>query len=406
MIGKGKMDDVILITGGAGFIGSAFVKKWCKNGKKAIVLDALTYAGNLNNIKDFIGEIIIPREGLELKEVKFNYANNKKQFLSDETSVKTLLKLKLRNFPYGFVNDIEKTIKRFLNSENRMLVIIDTITDSINVKKIMKYVNGVINFAAETHVDRSILSPYSFLSTDIMGTYILLTSFKEFSLSHKRFLHISTDEIYGEAPKNVSYKETAPINPRNPYSAAKASADRLVYTFYHTYNLPTIIVRPSNNYGPFQYPEKLIPLMTIKAINNESLPIYGDGTQVRDWLFVEDTVDAILKVYEKGKIGEVYNVSASCERKNIDVVREILKILKKPDSLIKFVEDRPGHDRRYSISSEKIQKELNWQTNMKFENGINFTVEWYQKHQKWWREILEYDEEYQKFMNIWYKERG
>ena len=399
------MDSILLVTGGAGFIGSAFVREWCKMGRKVIVLDALTYAGNLNNIKDYIGEIVIPESGSDLREVHFNYLDKVKVFRSGEISIGTFLRLKLKGFSYKFVEDIEDTIKAFLNSEENLLTIIDSITDKVNVRKIMGYVNGVINFAAETHVDRSILSPSSFLYTDIMGTYTLLDSFKDISSTNKRFIHISTDEIYGEAPENASYKETDPINPKNPYSAAKAAADRLAYAFYHTYNLPIIIVRPSNNYGYFQYPEKLIPLMTIRAIKNNTLPVYGDGNQKRDWLFVEDTIDAILKVYEKGKIGEVYNISASCEKKNIDIVKHILQILNKPDTLIKFVKDRPGHDRRYSIVPEKIKTELGWKPRMQFEEGIRKTVEWYQRYETWWNDILEYDKEYQKFISKWYKER-
>ena len=407
MIGKGKMDNILLVTGGAGFIGSAFVREWCKMGRKVIVLDALTYAGNLNNIKDYIGDIVIPKSGADLREVRFNYLDKVKVFRSNEISIETLLGLKLKGFLYEFVDDIEDTIKAFLNSEERLLTVIGSITDKTNVRKIMGYVDGVINFAAETHVDRSILSPSSFLYTDIMGTYTLLDSFKSLpSANDKRFIHISTDEIYGEAPENISYKETDPLNPKNPYSAAKAAADRLAYTFYHTYNLPITIVRPSNNYGYFQYPEKLIPLMTTRAINNNTLPVYGDGNQKRDWLFVEDTVSAILKVYEKGKIGEVYNISASCERKNIDIVKKILQILNKPDTLIKFVKDRPGHDRRYSIVPEKIKAELGWKPLMQFEEGIRKTVEWYQRHQTWWNDILEYDKEYKDFIGRWYKERA
>ena len=399
------MDDIILITGGAGFIGSAFVRKWCKSGEKAIVIDALTYAGNLNNIKDFIGNIVIPENGEDLRNVHFNYVDKKKVFLSDEAFLDTFFEFKLKNFSYRFVDNIEAVIKSFLSSKEKLLIIIDSITDRPNIQKIMGYVDGVINFAAETHVDRSILSPSAFLNTDIMGTYILLESFKNTPHNNKKFIHISTDEIYGEVAENISYKETDSLNPQNPYSAAKAAADRLTYAFYHTYNLPAIIVRPSNNYGYFQYPEKLIPLMTIKALNNENLPIYGDGKQKRDWLFVEDTVDAIMKVYEKGKIGEVYNISALCERENIEVVKNILKILGKPETLIKFVKDRPGHDRRYSISPEKIREELIWEPKTEFEEGINKTVEWYKKNRWWWNEIMEYDKEYQEFITRWYKER-
>jgi len=404
-IGIEKMDDVVLITGGAGFIGSAFVREWCKSGRKAIVIDALTYAGNLNNIKDFIGDIVLPKDGDDLRNVHFNYMDKRKIFHPDEIFLNTFFELKLGNFSYRFVDDIEKAVKSFLSSNERMLTIIDSITDRANIERIMNYVDGVINFAAETHVDRSILSPFAFLNTDVMGTYILLESFRHTPHNNKRFIHISTDEIYGEAPGDISYKETDPLNPQNPYSAAKAAADRLTYAFYHTYNLPTIIVRPSNNYGYFQYPEKLIPLMTIRALNNENLPVYGDGKQKRDWLFVEDTVDAIMKVYEKGAIGEVYNISALCEKENIEVVKNILKILDKPASLIKFVQDRPGHDRRYSILPEKIKEELGWKPKIGFEEGIKKTVNWYKENRQWWNEIIEYDKEYQEFINKWYKKR-
>jgi dTDP-glucose 4,6-dehydratase len=221
----------------------------------------------------------------------------------------------------------------------------------------------------------------------------------------KKFVHISTDEVYGVTSR-TSFVETDPINPRNPYSASKAAADRLAYAYHQTYGLPINIVRPSNNYGSFQYPEKLIPVMIIKALNDESLPVYGDGRQIRDWLFVKDTVKAVDLIRRKAKPGEVYNIAGKNERENIDVVKCILHYLDKPDHLIKHVQDRPGHDIRYSLDDTKIRKELGFTQKGSFEEHLNDTIQWYIDNEAWWKKILSEDIEYKKFMKQWYASRA
>jgi len=261
----------------------------------------------------------------------------------------------------------------------------------------------VVNFAAETHVDRSILNPDQFIKTDVYGTYVLLEAARR-NPDLKRFLHVSTDEVYGVASEH-SFSEKDPINPRNPYSASKAAADRLVYAYNQTYGLPVNIVRPSNNFGPNQYPEKLIPVMIIKALRDEKLPVYGDGKQVRDWLFVRDTARAIEVVLERAPIGEVYNIAGRNERENIFMVNTILQRLGKSTELINYVKDRPGHDVRYSLDDSKLRDELGYSPEKDFESNLKETIDWYVIYQEWWQKILDHDKEYREFMSRWYKER-
>lgn len=314
-----------LITGGCGFIGSNFIKYLLKNYKKDVFiinLDKLTYAGNPKNLKD------------------------------------------IENLPnYKFIKG--------------------DICNPEDVKKAMEDVEIVVNFAAETHVDRSILGPDSFLKTDILGVYFLLE--EALKRKVKLFIQISTDEVYGEILEG-SFTEESPLNPRSPYSASKAGGDRLANAYYHTYGVPVIITRASNNFGPYQYPEKLIPLFITNALEDLPLPLYGDGLQVRDWLFVEDHCIALDILIQKGKIGEVYNIGGGNEKKNIEITKMILKILGKPESLIKHVKDRPGHDRRYSLNFEKIKK-LGFKPRQDFEELLKYTVEWYIKNREWWEEI-------------------
>lgn len=337
MTGVGKTAEMkILITGGAGFIGSNFIHFLLEETSHELInLDALTYAGNLENLK------------------------------------------KIENHPHY----------QFIKGD---------ICDSELVEEILSSgVEAVVNFAAESHVDRSILEPQNFLQTNFFGTAVLLESARQHPL--KVFLQISTDEVYGAIMEGFA-DETYPLNPSSPYSASKAGADLLCLAYHRTYQVPVIIARLSNNYGPYQFPEKLIPLFISNALENQLLPVYGDGLYVRDWLYVEDACQALLLILEEGKIGEVYNVGGGELKTNLEVTELILKTLGKPKSLIQFVKDRPGHDRRYALNSEKIKTELGFEPKINFEEGLKRTIKWYQENQSWWKRVKtgEYMEYYQK----------
>jgi len=309
----------ILVTGGAGFIGSNFVHFMLQRHPRdqIIVLDKLTYAGNIANLK------------AAMKKIEF------------------------------IKGDIC----------NRKLV-----------EKIAKRIDVVVNFAAESHVDRSIAEPEPFLTTNVLGTQVLLEAARKFD--HEKFVQISTDEVYGSVAKG-SFKEGDPLGPSSPYAASKAAADMLVRSYFVTYGLPVLITRSTNNFGPYQHPEKLIPKLIINAISRKPLPIYGDGKNVRDWLYVIDNCEAIDLVLRKGKSGEIYNVGAGNEKMNLELANLILKELGKPRSLIKFVKDRPGHDLRYSLNCEKIGK-LGWRAKTGFGAGIRRTIKWYKENERWW----------------------
>jgi dTDP-glucose 4,6-dehydratase len=333
----------ILVTGGAGFIGSNFVKYMLtKYPSYSIVnLDALTYAGNLENLTDIEG--------------KENY-----EFMKGD------------------------------------------ITDQALISSLFeKGINAVINFAAESHVDRSIKEPDVFVKTNIQGTQILLDSANKYGVD--KFVQVSTDEVYGTLGATGLFSEGTPLAPNSPYSASKAGADMLVRAYHETFKLPVNITRCSNNYGSYQFPEKLIPLMIINALNDKPLPIYGDGLNIRDWLHVEDHCQAIDLVLHQGKNGEIYNVGGNNERTNIDIVKTILNQLNKPDSLIKFVDDRLGHDRRYAIDATKIMEELGWQPKYMFDDGIKQTVDWYLQNENWWQRIISGD--YQEYFANQYSKR-
>lgn len=334
----------ILVTGGAGFIGSNFINYILNKRDDYFIvnLDKLTYAGNLENLKEV--------------ESKKNYTFIKGDIVNAE----------LINFVFE--------------------------------KYKIKY---VINFAAESHVDRSISGSEIFFRTNVIGTNVLLEAAKRFNV--ERFLQISTDEVYGSLGPIGLFSEKTPIAPNSPYSASKASSDMMTMAFNHTYGLPTVITRCSNNYGPLQFPEKLIPLMILNAIQNKKLPVYGDGMNIRDWIYVIDHNKAVELVFEKGKIGEVYNIGASNELPNIEIVKVILKNLNKSEELIQFVKDRPGHDKRYAIDSSKIQNELKWKPEFNFESAIVNTIEWYLKNKKWWERII--SGEYQSYYNKQYSDR-
>lgn len=309
----------ILVTGGAGFIGSEFVRQAVAAGLKVSVIDSLTYAGDLERLK-----------GLK---AKFNFAK------ADITDGKK----------------IAAAFKKFKPT-------------------------AVVHFAAETHVDRSILNACDTLKTNIIGTQTMVDVARAYGV--ERFVHISTDEVYGDIETGFFY-ETTPLNPSSPYSAAKAAADFLIKSYARTYEFPAIIVRPSNNYGPWQYPEKFVPVVIYKALKNQKIPVYGNGLNVREWLFVSDCASAILEVLKKGKTGETYNVGSGQERTNILVVETLLEILGKPKGLIEYVKDRPGHDVRYALNSDKIRRELKWMPVVQFNDGMKKTVEHYRSNIKW-----------------------
>ncbi len=255
----------------------------------------------------------------------------------------------------------------------------------------------VVHFAAETHVDRSILQPEAFITTDVYGTYVVLDTARELGI--ERFLHISTDEVYGETTEPC--KEDFPLFPRSPYSASKAGADRLAYSYFHTYGLPVIIARPTNTFGPYQFPEKVIPLFITNAIDDLPLPVYGDGRNIREWLYVEDLCPALEMLLVRGELGEVYNVGSGEEYMVIEIANLILEFLSKPKDLIKFVTDRPAHIRRHCVDSSKI-KELGWEKSFSFPEALKNTIDWYKENEKWWRSIKERNEEYIRFMERWY----
>ncbi|MDJ0602114.1 dTDP-glucose 4,6-dehydratase [Microcystis sp. M53602_WE12] len=346
----------IVITGGAGFIGSNFVHHWCENypEDRVIVLDALTYAGNLNNLAT-------------LKDRK--------------------------NF-------------RFLQGDICDRALVDELFAGENI-------DTVAHFAAESHVDRSILGPRAFVQTNVVGTFTLLESFRQHWLSNHqpdnyRFLHVSTDEVYGSlGVDDPAFTETTPYAPNSPYSASKAGSDHLARAYFHTYGMPTIITNCSNNYGSYHFPEKLIPLMCINILLGKPLPVYGDGQNVRDWLYVRDHCQALDTVIHKGKAGETYNIGGNNEVKNIDLVRMLCELMdelapdlpvKPAQNLITFVKDRPGHDRRYAIDASKIRTELGWQPQETVEGGLRKTIQWYLDHRDWWQPLLskEYQEYYGK----------
>jgi dTDP-glucose 4,6-dehydratase len=334
----------ILVTGGAGFIGSNFVRYMMEllPDYRIVNLDKLTYAGNLENLK-----------GVE--------ANPRYQFVQGDIC--------------------DATLVRSLFKQNEIDV--------------------VVHFAAESHVDRSIVGAAEFVRTNVLGTSVLLESAKEFKLS--KFVHISTDEVYGSLGPEGRFTESSTLHPNSPYAASKASSDLLALAYHHTFGLPIVVTRCSNNYGPYQFPEKLIPLMIANALNNKPLPVYGDGGNVRDWIHVLDHCSAIDAVLNNGEIGSVYNIGGKSERKNLDVVKLILKVLGKPESLIAFVKDRPGHDRRYAIDSAKLEKELNWRQSLSFEDGIIQTITWYQQNTGWWQRII--SGEYKEYYRMMYEGR-
>ena len=317
----------VLITGGAGFIGSNFIRYVLSKypGYQIVNLDKLTYAGNLDNLSD------------------------------------------VEHHPsYRFVKG--------------------DICDADSVHRIVREgIDAIVHFAAESHVDRSIYDPGIFVKTNVLGTQILLESVLKFKV--ERFVQISTDEVYGSLGNEGSFAETSPLLPNSPYAASKASADLLVRAYSETFGVPAIITRCTNNYGPYQFPEKLIPLFITNALCNRDLPVYGDGLYVRDWIHVEEHCKALDAILHKGKVGEIYNIAGGNERTNLQITDLILRRLNKPKSLVKHVKDRPAHDRRYSLDCSKIKAELDFKPETPFEEGISKTVDWYVNHQEWWQRV-------------------
>ena len=337
----------ILVTGGAGFIGSNFVYYELDNypNDEVICLDKLTYAGNLETLE-------VAMKNPEFKFIKGDIADR------------------------AFVDELFASEKP----------------------------DVVVNFAAESHVDRSIENPEIFLQTNVIGTSVLMDACRKYG--NIRYHQVSTDEVYGDLPldrPDLFFTETTPLHTSSPYSASKASADLLVQAYYRTYKLPVTISRCSNNYGPYHFPEKLIPLMIANALNDKKLSVYGKGENVRDWLYVEDHCSAIDLIIRKGKIGEVYNIGGHNERTNLEVVKTIIRELGKSEDLIEFVTDRPGHDRRYAIDPTKIHNELGWLPATKFDDGIKKTIEWYLTHKSWWEKII--SGEYKDYYDKMYKNR-
>ncbi|HVN97890.1 MAG TPA: dTDP-glucose 4,6-dehydratase [Syntrophorhabdaceae bacterium] len=319
-------EPYILITGGCGFIGSNFVRRMlAQHDYRVVNFDKLTYAGNLENLKDI---------------------ENDKRYTFFRGDI-------------AQISDVERVFELPIEM--------------------------VVNFAAESHVDRSILDPETFIKTNINGTFHLLEMARKKGV--KKFVQISTDEVYGSLGRQGKFSEETPLAPNSPYSASKTSADVLAMAYHKTYGTPVVVTRCSNNYGPYQFPEKLIPLIISNALHDVELPVYGDGLNIRDWIHVADHCEAIDVVLHKGKEGNVYNVGGENERTNIEIVKLILKILKKPETLIRYVKDRPGHDRRYAIDSTKLQRELGFQPRVDFAQGMEETVMWYRENREWWERI-------------------
>jgi dTDP-glucose 4,6-dehydratase len=334
----------LLVTGGAGFIGSAFIRLVISSRQHQVInIDKLTYAGNLENLASI--------------ESDLNY--------------------------------------RFVRGD---------ICDTEFVQGLIAEVNpdAVVHFAAESHVDRSILSPAEVIRTNFTGTFTMLEAARKHAIA--RFIHVSTDEVYGSVEPPLEADENFPLRCSSPYSASKGGSDLLALSYFKTFHLPVIVTRASNNYGPHQFPEKFIPLMICNALEGRKLPIYGDGLQVRDWLYVDDHCRAILKLLESGRPGEIYNIGGSRELPNREVVYSILQALKKPETLVQTVTDRPGHDRRYALSSEKIARETGWQPEMDFETGLLETIEWYRNHPEWIARVRSGD--YQKYYSRNYDHRS
>jgi len=323
----------MLITGGAGFIGSEFVRQAVRKGHRVVVVDKLTYAGDLERLNEVRKDI-------------------------------TFYKADISN---------QEFIEHIFEKENPEVI---------------------VHFAAESHVDRSLLDPYPFISSNVLGTQVLLEVSKAKGV--ELFVNMSTDEVYGDLGKEGSFTEESPLKPNSPYSTTKASADMLGRAYYRSFGLPVVTIRASNNYGPWQYPEKFVPVIILKALRDEKIPVYGDGTNVREWLYVTDCAEGIMAAIDRGEAGEIYNIGSKEEKQNIEVAKAILKLLGKGEELIEFVKDRPGHDFRYSLDTTKAKRELGWEAKTSFDEGLKKTIEWYIEHLKWAQDKVAYLNDYWK----------
>ena len=333
----------IMVTGGAGFIGGNFIHYWRRRhpDDEIINLDALTYAGNLENLKDFE------------KDPKLSFVKG-------------------------------------------------SITDPATVRRAMENAEVVVHFAAESFVDRSIVGPQVFVTTNVLGSQILFDAARE--LGVRKFVHVSTDEVYGALGETGFFTEETAYAPNNPYSASKAASDLIALSYHRTFGFPVVITHCSNNYGPYQFPEKFIPLFMIRAMEGKPLPLYGDGSNVRDWIHVEDHLRGIEMIVEKGEAGETYNFGGDSERTNLEIAKRICELTGRPETLITFVTDRPGHDYRYAIDFSKARRELGFEATISFEDALKELLEWYRSNEDWWRRIL--SGEYKNFYEKWYGERG
>jgi len=323
----------MLITGGAGFIGSEFVRQAVRKGHQVAVVDKLTYAGDLERLSEVRKDI-------------------------------TFYKADISN---------QEFIEHIFEKENPEVI---------------------VHFAAESHVDRSLLDPYPFISSNVLGTQVLLEVSKAKGV--ELFVNMSTDEVYGDLGKEGSFTEESPLKPNSPYSTTKASADMLGRAYYRSFGLPVVTIRASNNYGPWQYPEKFVPVIILKALHDEKIPVYGDGTNVREWLYVTDCAEGIMAAIDRGKAGEIYNIGSKEEKQNIEVAKAILELRGKGEELIEFVKDRPGHDFRYSLDTTKAKRDLGWEAKTSFDEGLKKTVEWYIEHLKWAQDKVAYLNDYWK----------
>ncbi len=316
----------ILVTGGCGFIGSNFIRHMLNKYPDYFItnLDALTYAGNTENLKD-------------------------------------------------------------LDKDRRYSFVRGRIGDPEVIRGLIKDADSIVHFAAESHVDRSIIDAEPFLNTNVIGTYAMLEESRKAAI--RRFIHISTDEVYGTLGEDGKFTEETPLRPNSPYSASKASGDMLIRAYHETYGFPGIIVRPSNNYGPYQYPEKFIPLMITNLLEGKPIPVYGEGRNVRDWLFVEDNCRAIDMILHHGRVGEIYNVGGDSEARNIDIAKKVIGIMGKDEGCITYVKDRPGHDYRYAMDNTKIERELGWMPSVDLDNGLEKTIHWYRDNERWWKQL-------------------
>ncbi len=378
----------LLVTGAAGFIGSHVAEVLHRRGYHLVLLDALNYAGHVENLASLEPlQVVVPRFGDDLVEVDPSGRARSLSIPVDEAKLPSHRQE---------VPDPTALVQA-LATDKPVLVVANLLNRTV-VQTLMAQVHGVVHLAAETHVDRSLVHPRRFLASDIWGTYTLLEAARRHPV--ERFLYVSTDEVYGEVPEGEA-SEDWPLRPSSPYAASKAAADRFAFAYFRAYGVPVLIARPSNAFGPRQYPEKLIPVMVLLALADRPLPLYGDGQQRRNWIYVEDLAEALVCILESGTVGVEYNVPGTTEMTNLELVHRLLDLLGKPKSLIRFVKDRPGHDRRYALAGDRL-RQLGFRPRHAFSEALRVTVRWYQEHRSWLRTLMQRDP----FLREWYRERG